>query len=254
MRLHTLEVIPGLFMLYPFFTIYIIHQRCWLRWLQPMWAGTLAQLRPGSSIWERLLQGSTFSLQTTCPSYYARWESELQRCCFCSSCYQTDVGIDFRVSLLEHCQILFTREKSNLQFTDAVTYVSCFRLEWLIYNLWRSDFFLIEISNSYRLHLGVADSCLVLPCTVFWRKTGLKPRESIFWLPMLGKKRVKESLKMLRNSDSWVTWSQESFLCSRPPSGELQSTHSERNGCVTEQSGNKAHSFWTWISLMRKSF
>lgn len=26
-----------------------------------MWAGTIAQLQPGSSIWEQLLQGSTFS-------------------------------------------------------------------------------------------------------------------------------------------------------------------------------------------------
>lgn len=55
-------------------------------------------------------------------------------------------------------------------------------------------FYLFVASSSYRLHLGVSDSHLVLPCTVFWRKTALKPRESTFWLPLLGKE-WKKALK-----------------------------------------------------------
>lgn len=75
-----------------------------------------------------------------------------------------------------------------------------------------------------------------------------------FWLQVLRVKRVKASLELMRNSDFRMTRSWESFLCSPPLSGELHVNHSKRNGCVSEQSGNEVHTFWTWISLMRKSF
>lgn len=50
---------------------------------------------------------------------------------------------------MEHCQILvvFTRGKGDFQFTDADTYVSYFRFEWLVYVLFRGDFFFFDVSN-----------------------------------------------------------------------------------------------------------
>lgn len=116
---------------------------------------SLVQLQPDSSVWEQLSEGSTFFLikndselptrfLSFTPGKMIMWTSVML---LLKQLLAYRWGYWFKNIIHQHCQILvmFTRGKSDFQFTDVGTYVSYFRFEWLFYVLFRSVFFFFSL-------------------------------------------------------------------------------------------------------------
>lgn len=157
---------------------------------------SLVQLQPDSSVWEELSEGSTFFLikndselptrfLSLTPGKMIMWTSVML---LLKQLLAYRWGYWFKNIIHQHCQILvmFTRGKSDFQFTDVGTYVSYFRFEWLFYVLFRSVFFFFLCS--FQLIGAPPGSAWLMPCLAlqgFLEEDWAKAQRSDFLRGML---------------------------------------------------------------------
>lgn len=132
---------------------------------------SLVQLQPDSSVWEQLAEGSTFFLikndselptrfLSLTPGKMIMWTSVML---LLKQLLAYRWGYWFKNIVHQHCQILvmFTRGKSDFQFTDMGTYVNYFRFEWLFMFCLGVIFFFL---CSFQLIGALPGSAWLMPC------------------------------------------------------------------------------------------